>query len=65
MVYSISAGASGTLPFDSKQAAEIWITAAQSFFAIAILTSFEISTQEAIALLVLFTTQILAEFYLN
>ncbi|WP_224338297.1 sodium/calcium exchanger protein [Haloprofundus halobius] len=63
VVYSISAGAIGTLPFDSKQAAEIWITAAQSFFAIAILTNFEISTREAIALLVLFATQVLAEFY--
>ena len=64
VVYSISAGAVGTLPFDSKQAAEIWITAAQSFFAIAILANFEISTREAIALLVLFVTQVLAEFYL-
>ncbi len=63
IVYSISAGAIGTLPFDSKQAAEIWITAAQSFFAIAILTNFEISTREAIALLVLFGSQVLVEFY--
>ncbi|WP_227379845.1 sodium/calcium exchanger protein [Haladaptatus halobius] len=63
VVYSISAGVIGTLPFDQKQAAEIWITAAQSFFAIAILTNFEISTREAVALLVLFVTQVLAEFY--
>jgi cation:H+ antiporter len=63
VVYSISAGTVGTLPFDSKQAAEIWITAAQSFFAIAILTNFEISTREAIVLLGLFVTQVLAEFY--
>ena len=63
VVYSISAGAIGTLPFDSKQAAEIWITAAQSLFAIAILTNFEISIREAVALLVLFATQVLAEFY--
>jgi len=63
IVYSISAGEIGTLPFDTKQAAEIWITAGQSLFAIAILTNFEISTREAIALLVLFTSQVLAEFY--
>jgi len=63
VVYSISAGAVGTLSFDQKQAAEIWITAAQSFFAIAVLTNFEISTREAVALLVLFGTQVLAEFY--
>ncbi|MFB6133574.1 MAG: sodium:calcium antiporter, partial [Halanaeroarchaeum sp.] len=63
VVYSVSAGRVGTLPFDSKQTAEIWITAAQSFFAIAILVNFEISTREALALLGLFTTQVVAEFY--
>ena len=63
VVYSIAAGQIGSLPFDSKQAAEIWITAAQSFFAIAILTNFEISTREAVGLLVLFVSQVVAEFY--
>ncbi|MFB6293282.1 MAG: sodium:calcium antiporter, partial [Halonotius sp.] len=63
VVYSISAGAIGTLPFDSKQAAEIWITAGQSLFAIAILANFEISMREAIGLLVLFASQVIAEFY--
>jgi len=63
VVYSISAGAVGALPFDTKQAVEIWVTAAQSFFAIAILTNFEIDAREAVALLVLFSTQVLAEFY--
>ncbi|QSG08840.1 sodium:calcium antiporter [Halapricum desulfuricans] len=62
VVYSLSAGQVGTLPFDSKQTVEIWITAAQSFFAIAILTNFEVSTREAIALLGLFVTQVVAEF---
>jgi cation:H+ antiporter len=62
VVYSISGGAVGTLTFDPKQSAEIWITAAQSFFAIAILTNFEISLREAIILLILFGTQVLAEF---
>ncbi len=63
VVYSIAAGDIGALPFDEKQRAEIWITAAQSFFAIAILTNFEISVREAIGLLVLFASQIIAEFY--
>ncbi|WP_440007629.1 sodium:calcium antiporter [Halomicrococcus sp. SG-WS-1] len=62
VVYSIALGQVGTLPFDEKQAAEIWITAAQSFFAIAILTNFSISVREAVALLVLFVTQVGAEF---
>ncbi|MFC6824957.1 sodium:calcium antiporter [Halopelagius fulvigenes] len=64
VVYSISLGSVGTLPFDGKQAAEIWITAAQSLFAIAILTNFSISAREALLLLGLFASQVLAEFYL-
>jgi len=63
IVYSISAGAVGTLSFDAKQAAEIWITAAQSFFAIAIIVNFEINVREAVVLLVLFSSQVLTEFY--
>jgi cation:H+ antiporter len=63
VVYSIAAGHIGGLPIDPKQVAEIWITAAQSFFALAILSDFEISAREAVALFVLFISQVLAEFY--
>jgi cation:H+ antiporter len=63
VVYSIAAGHIGTLVFDQKQAAEIWITAAQSLFALAILANFEISTREAVTLLFLFVSQVVAEFY--
>ncbi|ELZ96655.1 sodium/calcium exchanger membrane region [Haloferax sulfurifontis] len=63
IVYSIAAGQIGTLSFDQKQAAEIWITAAQSLFALAILLNFEISIREAVTLLVLFVSQVVAEFY--
>ncbi|WP_227356802.1 sodium:calcium antiporter [Haladaptatus salinisoli] len=63
VVYSIAAGHIGTLSFDQKQTAEIWITAGQSLFALAILTNFEISVREAVALLVLFVSQVVAEFY--
>ena len=62
VVYSIAAGHLGALPFDQKQVAEIWITAAQSLFAIALLTNFEISMREAVGLLVLFVTQVAIEF---
>ncbi|WP_435063588.1 sodium:calcium antiporter [Halobaculum sp. EA56] len=64
VVYSISLGEYGVLMFDQKQAAEIWITAAQSFFALAILINFRISVGESVTLLVLFLSQVLAEFYL-
>jgi cation:H+ antiporter len=62
VVYSIALGEVGALPFDEKQTAEIWITAAQSAFAIAILANFSISLREATALLVLFVSQVVAEF---
>jgi cation:H+ antiporter len=62
VVYSIALGQYGVLPFDGKQAAEIWITAAQSLFALVLLMDFRISMREAIALIVLFTSQVLAEF---
>jgi cation:H+ antiporter len=63
VVYSIALGQYGVLPFDQKQAGEIWITAAQSFFALAVLINFRISVREAIAILVLFASQVLIEFY--
>ena len=62
LVYSIALGSYGVLPFDFKQALEIWLTAAQSFFAIAILVNFEISVREAVALLVLFLSQVAGEY---
>ncbi|WP_049936927.1 sodium:calcium antiporter [Haloplanus natans] len=64
VVYSIALGQYGALPFDQKQSGEIWLTAAQSFFAISLLVNFEISVREAIVLLVLFLTQVLSEFLL-
>ncbi|MFB6082830.1 MAG: sodium:calcium antiporter [Halorientalis sp.] len=62
VVYSIALGQIGTLPFDRIQAAEIWITAAQSFFALTLIVDFSISIREAVALFVLFITQVLLEF---
>ena len=64
VVYSIALGRYGALPFDAKQAAEIWLTAAQSFFALAVLVNFRISVGEAVTLLVLFVSQVAAEFAL-
>ena len=62
VVYSIAAGHLGALPFDEKQVAEIWITAAQSLFALALLINFEIDMREAVSLLVLFASQVAIEF---
>jgi cation:H+ antiporter len=62
VVYSISLGKYGVLEFNQKQAAEIWLTAAQSFFAVTLLVNFEISIREALALLGLFALQFLPTF---
>jgi cation:H+ antiporter len=62
VVYSIALGQYGVLPFDIEQSWEIWLTAAQSFFALAILINFWISMREAVLLFVLFLSQVLLEF---
>jgi len=62
VVYSIALGQYGTLPFDQKQSLEIWITAAQSYFALSVLINFNISIREAITLLALFVSQVILEF---
>ncbi len=62
VVHSLALGEYGVLAFDFKQSAEIWLTAAQSFFAIALLIRFEISVGEAVTLLGLFLSQVLLEF---
>ena len=64
VVHSLALGQYGVLAFDEKQAMEIWLTAAQSFFAISILVNFEISGREAVGLLALFVSQVVLEFLL-
>lgn len=62
VVYSLSLGYYDVLQFNQKQAGEIWLTAAQSFFAITLLINFEISVREALGLLGLFAAQFLLYF---
>jgi cation:H+ antiporter len=57
VVYSISLGHYDMLAFSRKQAGEIWLTAAQSFFAVTLLVNFTLSVREALALLGLFLAQ--------
>lgn len=58
LVYSISRGQFDALPLDSRQQEEILLTAAQSIFAVAILARLRFSLWAALALLVLFSTQL-------
>lgn len=59
LAYSISAGHLGVMPMDSRQIEEIFLTSAQSFFAVAVLANFSFSFGEAVLLLALFSTQLL------
>ena len=57
IVFSIAAGGLAGLPIDAHQREELFLTAAQSFFAIAVLATLSISTREAMLLFVLFCAQ--------
>jgi cation:H+ antiporter len=57
LVFAISAGALHGLPLDRLQREELFLTAAQSAFAVAVLVNRRISVREALALLVLFLSQ--------
>jgi cation:H+ antiporter len=58
VAYSISGTEIGSLPMDSRQVEEVFLTAAQSAFAVAIFVSLSISSREALLLLGLFGTQL-------
>ena len=57
LAYSISGGTFSPLDFDSRQSEEVFLTAAQSLFAVAILVSLSMNRWEAILLGGLFLTQ--------
>ncbi|HUS83119.1 MAG TPA: sodium:calcium antiporter [Dehalococcoidia bacterium] len=60
--YSVSGATLSPLDFDMRQAEEVFLTAAQSLFAVAIFVSFSMSFWEAALLAVLFATQL---FFFN
>ena len=60
--YAISGGTLSPLNFDARQAEEVFLTASQSLFAVAIFVSLSMSYREAIILALLFTTQL---FFFN
>ena len=57
IVFLVAGGTSRGLPLDSLQREELFLTAAQSVFAVAVLTSRSISVKEAVALFGLFISQ--------
>jgi cation:H+ antiporter len=57
VVFALAAGGLDGLPIDAHQREELLLTAAQSFFAIAVLVTLSISTREALLLFTLFWAQ--------
>jgi cation:H+ antiporter len=57
VVFIVAGGASSGLPLDSLQREELFLTAAQSVFAVAVLASRSITVREAWALFGLFAAQ--------
>jgi cation:H+ antiporter len=61
IAFALSAGEfhlTSGLPLDGRQREEIFLTAAQSAFAIAVFVNLKMGTREAVALFVLFATQL-------
>jgi cation:H+ antiporter len=58
LAYCLSAGRIGVMRLDSRQVEEIFLTSAQSLFAVSVLANFSFSAWEAVGLLVLFGTQL-------
>lgn len=65
LVYSLGAGQVAALPLDARQREEVFLTAAQSVFGVALLLSRRLSWQGALALLVLFLSQLALDFLLQ
>lgn len=58
IAYSISGTTFSPLPVEARQAQEVFLTAGQSIFAVAVLASLSFSMREAILIFVLFTIQL-------
>lgn len=58
LVYNLSAGHFGPMVMDARQSEEIFLTAAQSLFAIVVIANLRFSITEAMLLFVLFATQL-------
>ena len=58
IAYSISAGSLAAMPVEGRQATEVFLTAAQSMFAVAVLWNLRFSIWEALVIFVLFAIQL-------
>ncbi len=59
LVFSLGAGGFSGMPLVTRQQHELWLTAAQSLFAVFLIARLAMSRREAVALFILFTGQLL------
>jgi hypothetical protein len=59
VVFSIGAGGPSGMPLVDRQQHELWLTAAQSLFAVVLISEFAMNRWEAFALLIPFVAQLL------
>jgi len=59
VVYAVSSGHIAPMTMDQRQVEELFLTAAQSIFAVAVLANLSFSVGEAVLLFILFVTQLL------
>ena len=62
-VYAVSSGGTTPINLDPHQFQEIFLTAGQSIFAVALLLDLRLGLREAAALLVFFLAQLFSPFY--
>jgi cation:H+ antiporter len=60
LVYSIASGRPATLPLDERQSMELFLTSAQSLFAISLIVALALNWKGGLALFVLFAAQLVA-----
>jgi cation:H+ antiporter len=58
LAYSLALGAPADLPLDTRQKEELFLTSAQSLFALALIANFDLSIREALVLLATFLVQL-------
>src|SRR5205085_5720874 len=60
IAFALASGSKHGLPIDTHQREELFLTAAQSAFAVAVLVNLSMSTREALQMFVLFIVQFIA-----
>jgi cation:H+ antiporter len=58
VAYSVALGTPANLPIDERQAEELFLTSAQSLFALALIANFDLSVRESVILLATFVLQL-------